>query len=135
VLGPTYSFRITKPEIKANEVVVSFKVIQTKNEVEYERDVYTEMGGGVADVLSFLLQFIVVYLLRDRIQPILLLDEAFKHLSVEFREDMAELLRELCDRTGVQILMVTHDPIYERVADRVYRFSQPGVETLAEEIK
>jgi len=130
-----YSFVVVGPEVKANEIAIGFKIIERVGDRDLERDPYEEMGGGVADVLSFLLQFLMVFLLRDRINPVLFLDEAMKHLSVEFRPRMADLLAELANRTMVQIVLISHDPIFAEPADVVYSFTKPGMETLVERIK
>ena len=131
VFGSAYRFLIIGPEVKNNEIAVSFKVVKRFGDSEIERDPFDEMGGGVADVVAFLLQFVMVYLLRDRVQPILFLDEAFKHLADEYVHPMTTLIRELVDKTGVQIVMVTHEPEFATVADKVYRFTHDGVETKA----
>lgn len=47
-------------------------------------------------------------LVRNR--PVLLLDEAFASLGPALRADMLELVRRLHERTGMTMLMVTHDP-------------------------
>jgi hypothetical protein len=135
VFGDAYRFVIIGPEIKANEIAIDFKIMKRSGDTELERDPYDEMGGGVADVLSFLLQFIMVFLLRDRINPILFLDEACKHLSMEHRPAMANLLQELVEKTGVQILMISHDPVFLEAADVAYEFSHNGVETVVSKLK
>jgi ABC-type lipoprotein export system ATPase subunit len=40
-----------------------------------------------------------------------------------YRERMADFLRELTEQTDLQIIMVTHEPEYGRVADVHHRFS------------
>jgi DNA repair exonuclease SbcCD ATPase subunit len=129
VFGNVYRFVIIGPEIKGNEIAIRFAVMKRSGDVELERDPYGEMGGGIADVLAFLLQFTMVFLLRDRINPVLFLDEAFKHLASEHNQAMADLLNELVTKTGVQIVLVTHEPLFATKADIVYRFEHDGKET------
>jgi thiamine transport system ATP-binding protein len=45
-----------------------------------------------------------------RARPLLLLDEPFAALGPALRTDMLELVRQVADRTGATVLMVTHDP-------------------------
>lgn len=45
-----------------------------------------------------------------RSRPVLLLDEAFASLGPALRSEMLDLVRRLHERTGMTILMVTHDP-------------------------
>ena len=131
VFGTRYGFRISEPEIKGNEVSIDFDVIDSTGR---PRDPYEEMGGGVADVLAFLLQFIIVHLMKDRCAQIMFLDEDCKHLSPEYRQPMANLLRELVERTNVQIVLVTHEHKYAEAADKVYRFTKPDNLTTIEQI-
>jgi DNA repair exonuclease SbcCD ATPase subunit len=130
-----YRFSISGPEVKGAEIALGFDVVERIDGMDYSRDPYNEMGGGIADVLAFLLQFIMVFLLRDRINPIIFIDEAMKHLAVEYRGRMANLMWELADKTGVQIVMVTHDVVFVEAADTAYEFTKPNLETLVERIK
>lgn len=130
VFGELYRFSIVGPEIKANELAISFRILKRHGDAELELDPYNEMGGGIADVLAFLLQFIMVLLLKDRINPIMFLDEAFKHVSPICVPRLADLLKELVDKTTIQIVLVTHEPIFVDVGDVVYRFTHNGIETL-----
>lgn len=45
-----------------------------------------------------------------REQPILLLDEAFSALGPALKDEMLSLLMGIADRSGLTVLMVTHDP-------------------------
>jgi thiamine transport system ATP-binding protein len=54
-----------------------------------------------------------------RARPLLLLDEPFAALGPALREEMLDLVAELCCETGATLLMVTHDPRdAERIADK-----------------
>lgn len=79
-------------------------------------------GGGMAVVVAFMLR-LVVLLLTPAARRILFLDESFAHVSAEYRPRLAEFLREVADKAGVQIVMVSHDPEYEDVADTSYRLA------------
>lgn len=45
-----------------------------------------------------------------RARPLLLLDEPFAALGPALKEQMLDLVAELCAATGITLLMVTHDP-------------------------
>ena len=51
-----------------------------------------------------------------RARPLLLLDEPFAALGPALREEMLDLVAELCRETGATLLMVSHDP---RDAERI----------------
>jgi len=80
-------------------------------------------GGGVADLVSFLLRVIVLSLARPRVAPLMVLDESFRHVSPEFLRGVGTLLRELNTSAGIQFLLITHKPELLDAADRIYRAS------------
>lgn len=90
-----------------------------------ERDLETGIvdghGGGVADVVSFLLRVIVLSLARPAVAPVLVLDESFRHVSPEYLRGCSTLLRELNSSAGIQFLLVTHKAEMLDAADVIYR--------------
>lgn len=87
-----------------------------------ETPIMEARGGGVAAVAGFLLRLILLMLRKDARQ-VLFLDEAFAQVSSEYEPRLAEFIRELVDKTSVQIILVTHSSAYEDAADAVYRFT------------
>jgi hypothetical protein len=81
-------------------------------------------GGGMVAVTGFIMQLVMV-LLTPGVRKVLFLDETFAHVPVANREAVARFLREIADRAKVQIVMVTHDPVYAEFADAEVRFA-PG---------
>ena len=108
---------------KARRTEVEFLVRSQSGDQVVETPILDARGGGVAAVSGFLLRLIVL-LLRPGARRVLFLDESFAQLSAEYEEPCAEFLRELVDRAGVQIVLVTHSEVFTPVADRVYRTSQ-----------
>lgn|GEM_PF-6654436 len=76
-------------------------------------------GGSVVQITSFLLRLMVILSHRPELRKVILLDEAFAGMSEENVPHLANLLRQLVDDTGVQILFVTQDRQYADVADVV----------------
>lgn len=92
----------------------------------YDTDVLAARGGGVAAVCGLLLRVVVILLTRQ-LQPedapaLLCLDESLAHLSADRLEAAGAFLRALVDRTGLQILMVSHQDELADAADVVYSF-------------
>jgi DNA repair exonuclease SbcCD ATPase subunit len=81
-----------------------------------ETPVMDARGGGMAAVTGFVLRLVMV-LLSPGVRKILFLDETFGMVSQNHVADVAGFLREVADRTGVQIVMITHDPVYAEYAD------------------
>lgn len=115
-------------EQKSNRTEVSFSLRSMMGEEVVETPILDARGGGVAAVIGFLLRLIVKLLREER--PLLVLDETFAQLSAEYEPRLAEFLRELVDRTGVQIVMVTHSTAFTDSADVVYRFGQKDGKTV-----
>lgn len=87
-----------------------------------ETSVMDARGGGLAAVVGFLLR-LVILLLTPGAQRLLVLDETFGHVSAEYEGRLAEFIREVCDKAGVQVLLVTHSRAYDDVADARYRLT------------
>lgn len=87
-----------------------------------ETSVMDARGGGMASVVGFLLR-LTVMLLTPGARRLMILDETFGMVSEDYEAGVGEFLREVCDRTGTQILLVTHSLAYTDLADRVYRLS------------
>lgn len=71
-------------------------------------DPLTASGGGVVDVAGFALRLACLMLTRPRMRPLVVLDEPFRFVSVEYRQRIRELLEGLADDLGIQFIMVTH---------------------------
>ncbi len=66
--------------------------------------------------------------------PLLFADEPTAHLDTQNAEQVMLLLREVNARYGKTIILVTHEPSYARMADRIVHLSDGRV-TQVEEIK
>jgi DNA repair exonuclease SbcCD ATPase subunit len=115
------SFRVVQ-SVRRGQANVDFVVSSAYGGSVVETSVMDARGGGMAAVAGFLLR-LVVLLLTPGARRLLVLDESFAHVSAEYRPRLAEFLREVTDKAGVQLILVTHDPEYGEVADACYRLS------------
>jgi DNA repair exonuclease SbcCD ATPase subunit len=124
IFDDTLSFHILQG-VRAKSAVVEFIVRTTLPGGQVvDTGVLDARGGGLAATIGFLLRLTVMLLQKDpREDNILVLDETFAMVSAEYLEPLGQFLREIVDKTGVQIVMVTHQPEFAEYADRVYRFS------------
>lgn len=98
---------------------------------EGTRNIDTELmdarGGGLVSVVGFLLRLVVALITRavypSKAGTLLVIDESFAMVSKEYIDRVADFLRQIVDKTGIQILMVTHQEELVEGADKVYRFS------------
>jgi DNA repair ATPase RecN len=123
IFGSSLSFHVVQA-IKGKSPIVEF-VIRTElaDGKVRETDIFSSMGGGVSAVAGFLLRLVVLLLAKDGKDAILVLDETFAHVSDSYLPALAEFLRDVVDKAPVQILLVTHQPVFAEQSDKVYRFS------------
>jgi len=77
-------------------------------------------GGGVVDVISLALRAALVEGSAAGLWGPLVFDEPGKHVSEEFSRPVAELLRNLAEDTGRQIIMVTHNAYLGEIGEYAY---------------
>lgn len=73
-----------------------------------EVDPLTAAGGGVVDVAAFALRAACLMLHRPRLTKLLVLDEPFKFVSADYRDNVRKMLEGLAKDLGLQIILVTH---------------------------
>lgn len=123
VFGDELSFHIVTSQ-RGKQATVEFIVRSTLADGRViDTDIMAARGGGLAAVVGFLLRLVVLLLSRPRRDSVLVLDEPFAHLSKEYTPLMAEFLRDLTDKSGVQIILVSHQDEFLDVADKRYRFA------------
>lgn len=100
----TYQFHIRFEEKRGKTDAV---MVLKQGDLEIE-DFQQAVGGGVVDVVAFALRLAALRLARPVRRPLLVLDEPFRFLSVQYRPQAAGLLKSLSRDMGVQIVLVTH---------------------------
>ena len=134
IFDDTLSFHIIQ-SVSAKTATVDFVVRTTLLTKVVDTPVMDARGGGLAAVIGFLLRLVVMLMGRDpRDSNLLVLDETFAHVSSEYLEPLGQFLREVVDKTGVQIVMVTHQNEFVQFADAVYNFSTEGGRTVVKEL-
>jgi len=76
-------------------------------------------GGGVVDVAAFALRLACLLMLKPSPRRLLVMDEPFKFVSEEYRDNVRMMLEKVSEQFNVQIIMVTH--IKELVTGKVVR--------------
>jgi DNA repair exonuclease SbcCD ATPase subunit len=71
-------------------------------------DPLSASGGGVVDVAAFALRVSCLMLHRPRLRRLVVLDEPFKFVSEQYRDNVRQMLEELSRDLKLQIVMVTH---------------------------
>jgi len=109
------------------DLVVDFVQKRNKTEAElwFERegervDPLDASGGGAVDVASFALRVSLWSLRHKKTRRTLILDEPFKHLSAELQPRAGEMLKEISERMGIQIIMVSHNQDLIGIGDKAF---------------
>ena len=122
----------TKSGTKKKAPEITMAVFYDYNGERVKGDIKESFGGGLSVVVATLLRIVVVMFMSAKVRPILFLDEPIKDLSPEYpeqdtlasqyRDRMASFLKGITETTGIQVIMVTHEPNYAEVSDVDYRF-------------
>ncbi len=121
VFEENLSFHLV-PAVKGNQAVIDFVLRSRYGDTEVDTPVLEARGGGMAAVTGFCLR-LVVLLLTPNARRILFLDENFGMVSQEYEPRVAEFLRQVADKAGVQIVLITHSTAYSDLADASYELS------------
>lgn len=110
-------------DIKRGKVNVDLVTTRTyDNGMVVEGKADEAFGGALATVQSVLLRITVI--LKRGLRPVLILDEALPAIEGDYVLLMARFLSLLCKRVGMDILLVTHDPLLVDAADKAYKIAQ-----------
>jgi ABC-type enterochelin transport system ATPase subunit len=127
VFGPDHRFRV-KSELRGKTVKTEFFLVESGLELP----LLDATGGGVGDVVSFLLRVVMLCLVRPVQRRLLVLDEPFKFLSKSHYHQMQALLKELTDALELQLIVVTHESLFIEVATTVVKVRKEGGISIAE---
>jgi hypothetical protein len=126
VFGEELSFKL-KPGTRANQAVLDMLLVSEYGSGTLETPVLDARGVGMAAVVGFALRLVIMLLTPEtEVRRLLVLDETFAHVSASYESRVAEFLREVADKAGVQVFLVTHSSAYGEKADSRYRLSQAG---------
>ena len=83
------------------------RLVLTKNGHEIE-DPLDFDSGGVCEVAAFALRLSCLVLSKPRLRKVILFDEPFKSISVDYLDNVRILMNKLSEEFGVQFIIVTH---------------------------
>ncbi len=83
------------------------KLVLTKNGNEIDNPLDFD-SGGVCEVAAFALRLSCLVLSKPRLRKVILFDEPFKSISVDYLDNVRVLIDKLSKDFGVQFIIVTH---------------------------
>jgi DNA repair exonuclease SbcCD ATPase subunit len=130
ITGDPYQFKMELNK-NAGAWSLSFRVI---NPAGTSLDPIDGCGGGIADICSMALRIAILEMYEPRVDGPIMLDENFKYLSREHRRTAIEWIRLISEKTGRQILLVTHVPELAAGADRCFEVTPHGETSVIEDV-
>ncbi|MGG1014792.1 chromosome partitioning protein ParA [Bacillus subtilis] len=130
VFGKDYRF-IVNIEVKANQPVAEYWLESEGVTTQLKPPDY-DRGGGVADVVSLALKLAVGEL--SGVRGPLFLDEAAKHVSQEYVQNVAFFLKEFGQKFNRQMVLVTHSSVLAEIGDTSIGIRQANGKSIVETI-
>ena len=93
------------------EPAIDISVIENNLEVDPQKS----CGGGLNDIISFVIKIIFIHLKKS--SKIIILDEPLKFLSRDYIEQSSNFIRDISKRMNIQIILVSHKPDLEISCD------------------
>lgn len=134
VFGEGYASKLSF-DISRGQAVMKTKLVTSIGDKEFEADVATAHGGGTVNFCSMLYRILVLALVRPRQRPVIFFDEALKNLSQEYLEPASMFLKEISEKLGIQLIIISHRREVQEIGDKIYEFSNVDGETKVREIK
>lgn len=110
-----------------NKVAIDFCLRQDNQLMPIKGHPMEAFGGGPTSIASLILKVLAIRRLKK--WPLLALDETLAAVSDEYIDQTGAFLRQLAEKTGISILLVTHKPAFLDHAAIGYK----GTEVLADD--
>lgn len=111
--GADYQFIIERKEGVRGD---SYRFLVQRGEIQGPP--MDTMGGGVVNVVAFLLRIIMIQ--RFGLSPLVVLDESFNNVSQHYLSRVSQMLRTLADSYNYTILAITQAPKLAESATKVF---------------
>ena len=111
-----------------NKVSIDFYVRQEKGNRVIKAPPLEAFGGGCASIASLILRVLAMRRLNK--WPLLVLDETLLAVSTQYVGLTSQFLRELAQKTGINILLVTHNTEFLEHANISYQAEPDAEEVL-----
>ena len=99
-----------------------------------ELDPLTESGVGAVDIASFDLRIASWSMQRPHTRNVIILDEPMKCLSAEYQERASQMIKEVSEKLGLQIIMITHSETLATSADRTFKVSMKNGRSIVKKV-
>lgn len=90
-------------------------------------DLINTAGGGAVDIASFALRVALWSIKRTR--PVMIIDEAFRFLSLDLQQKASDMIKEISSKLNIQVILISHLPGMIKAADKVIEIEQRNGES------
>jgi len=118
IFGADYKFEMNFQDSRNN--IITNMLVSSKRYPEAVEPMDTH-GGGLIDLLSFCLRAALLNLYEHDVSGPIIADEPLKHLSPEQIDSASEMIRFISQKTGRQIIYVTHSASLGSAADNLIK--------------
>jgi DNA repair exonuclease SbcCD ATPase subunit len=118
VFGDDLDF-IVETKVERGASAIEFFIERNESTIDIDSD-----GGSMVQVVSFILRLILIKAHRPQLRQFVAIDEAFNGVDENHMPAVGSLLRKMVDESRVQILFVTHNPVFIEYADVVYEITK-----------
>lgn len=109
--------------VKRNRSDMQIEVVKSTPQGDVRRNPIDGTGGGVSDALSVPLRLMILLGSRQT-DKVAILDESYKHMDSERVELVANFLKVLSNRLGIQIIICSHHHQLQDKADKSIEVSE-----------
>lgn len=115
-------------EVEIREVAgkpsAEWRVVSRYGDVEVSNNPEDARGGGIVDIVSLALRLALLELSRPRPEGPVILDEIGKHVSADYRENLAYFVKTYLQKTNRQGILITHAEELAKCGDVTYRIAK-----------
>jgi DNA repair exonuclease SbcCD ATPase subunit len=86
-------------------------------------DPLTASGVGAVDVAAFALRIASWSMSTPHSNNVIILDEPFRFLSENYQEQAGNMLKEISQKLGIQLILITHNATLAGCADKTFNVS------------
>lgn len=122
IYGDTYRCELSYT-IKNNRSHMAIEMVRDTPAGEVRREPTEGAGGGVSDTISVPMRLMVM-LGSGQVDKVCILDECWKHIDGERVKLVANFLRVLTERLGIQVIICSHHEEMKNHADVAYLISE-----------
>ena len=134
VFGPDISFEVLL-EDKRDRPEAEFLVSSTYGStLKISNRPEDSRGGGVVDIVSIALRSAMLEGVYPRMEGIMIYDEPAKHVSEEYSEAAADLIKGISEDAQRQIIMITHNKRLSETGELSYRIELKNGVSYAEKL-